>query len=101
MDELGSIYVTNGYVTNGVAVYEASGGVITQIPSGTSANPTAQIAYPAGLAVDKAGCLYVSDAGNNRVLAFSPAPTPLHEDRPVRPVAALTPVATCRLHPAR
>jgi sugar lactone lactonase YvrE len=74
VDGLGNLYVADGW-----SVYRASNGVITKIADGSarqgddgSAAPGAQLWQPSALAADAAGCLYVSDSLNNRILVFTP-----------------------------
>lgn len=69
----------NLYVADGWSVYGASSGALTKIADGSaklgddgSVAPSAQLWQPTALAADAAGCLYVSDSLNNRILVFAP-----------------------------
>lgn len=70
----------NVFVIDGMAVLKASDGVITTLVEGITAPeygrvaPRAQLGHPNGLAVDRAGCVYVSDSLNNRILVLIPPP---------------------------
>jgi sugar lactone lactonase YvrE len=73
VDGQGNLFVTGGWfvdrVSNGVITTIAQAGVL---PGDDNAPPNAQLASPAGVAVDAAGCVYVADTLNNRILVFSP-----------------------------
>jgi len=74
VDESGNIYVADSGNKTGIIKITAGGGDL-QVPSGSSAVPSPvtvlpfngqSIATPAGIAVDAAGNLYVTDAGNQK-----------------------------------
>jgi sugar lactone lactonase YvrE len=73
VDGQGDLFVAGGSfvdrVSNGVVTPIAEAGVV---PGNYSAAPGAQLAQPIDLAVDAAGCVYVADAIDNRILVFSP-----------------------------
>lgn len=43
------------------------------VPVGTPGTPATALSSPAGVAVDRAGDLYIADAGNNRIVEYSAA----------------------------
>jgi sugar lactone lactonase YvrE len=89
VDPPGNVYFTNatnvfrlstdGSVTtiagNGTYGYSGDGGMAT----------AAQLSFPAGIAVDEAGNIYIADAGNNavRVLTIARQPASLSTSHPV------------------
>src|SRR5579871_1264998 len=77
VDSSGNIYISdagNGRVrkvsANGTITTVAGNGVIGFSGDGVSATQAA-LNYPAGLAVDRSGNLYIADTGNNRVRKVS------------------------------
>jgi sugar lactone lactonase YvrE len=79
-DSAGALYVADGG-GNRVLVYAApvtthkNAGIVIGQPDFVSSNPaTTQsgLSFPAGVAVDKAGDLFVSERSNNRILEFVP-----------------------------
>jgi uncharacterized protein (TIGR03437 family) len=78
-DSLGNLYIADE--CNGL-IRKVSGGVITTIAGGGTAYgenipaTSAQIGYPAGIAVDSAGNVYITDSGANRVHVLTPSGTP-------------------------
>jgi sugar lactone lactonase YvrE len=74
VDNQGNVYVADGY-NNRVRKVDASGNVTTLAGNGTQgwrdgtggAQGTAEFYWPAGLAVDGHGDVYVADSGNNRI----------------------------------
>jgi sugar lactone lactonase YvrE len=73
VDGQGNLFVAGGSfldrVSNGVITTIAEAGVV---PGSYSAAPGPQLAQPISLAVDAAGCVYVADTIDNRILVFSP-----------------------------
>lgn len=73
VDGDGNLYVVDGWV-----VRKVSNGVVTEVAEGAIVTaddlvvPRAQLGQPAAVAVDAAGCVYVSDWINNQVLVLDP-----------------------------
>ena len=51
----------------------------------TAANTEGQFNFPYGIAVDKEGCVYVVDSGNNRVLKYVPTDEEINRGKDEKP----------------
>jgi trimeric autotransporter adhesin len=82
-DSLGNIFFTDNDNHRILTVTKASGIVSTVAGDGTSGfygdgglETSAKLNYPLGVALDASGVIYISDAGNHRLRAVGPPPSP-------------------------
>jgi DNA-binding beta-propeller fold protein YncE len=66
----GSIYVTDGYGNARVHKFSPAGELL--FSWGTPGDEPGQFGVPHGIAIDKAGMIFVADRENNRIQIFSP-----------------------------
>jgi uncharacterized protein (TIGR03437 family) len=79
VDSAGNVYISDGY-NNAVRKVDTNGNISTVAGNGTAGfsgdgGPAtkAQLYFPAGIALDGAGNLYIADTSNNRVRKVSPS----------------------------
>jgi DNA-binding beta-propeller fold protein YncE len=69
VDAAGYVYATCQNTAAGVQKYSTDGKLVAQW--GPRGSDTGRLITPQGIAVDKAGCVYVADTGNRRIQKFS------------------------------